>query len=71
MCMLESSIGKCTLKSLNLVIALFFSSYRSLNLMTYLIYVEMVDLVGTSRPKLGIHSEVEFTNVHIITSILD
>jgi hypothetical protein len=55
MCTLESSIGNCTLKSLNLMIALFSSSYRSLNLMTCLMYVEIVDLVGTSRPKLDIY----------------
>jgi hypothetical protein len=39
-----------------LMIALFsFSSYRSLNLTTCLMYVEIIDLVGMSSPKLGIH----------------
>jgi hypothetical protein len=32
----------------------FCSSYRSLNLMTCLMYVEIIDLVGTTSPKLGI-----------------
>jgi hypothetical protein len=32
----------------------FCSSYRSLNLMTYLMYVEIVDLVGMASTKLGI-----------------
>jgi hypothetical protein len=34
---------------------IFCSLYRSLNLTTCLMYVETVDLVGTSSPKLGIH----------------
>jgi hypothetical protein len=33
----------------------FCSSYRSLNLTICLMYVEIIDLVGTSSPKLGIH----------------
>jgi hypothetical protein len=46
---LESSIGKCTLESLNLVIAIFFVvHFRILNLMICLMYVD------TSSPKLGI-----------------
>jgi hypothetical protein len=32
----------------------FCSSYRSLNLMTCLMYVEIIDLVGMASPKLGI-----------------
>jgi hypothetical protein len=32
----------------------FCSSYRSLNLTTCLLYVEIIDLVGTASAKLGI-----------------
>jgi hypothetical protein len=32
----------------------FYSSYKSLNLTTCLIHVEIVDLIGTASPKLGI-----------------
>jgi hypothetical protein len=56
---LECSIGKYTLKSLNLVIALFFSSFIILNLMIYLMYVD------TSRPKLGIPLKVELANARV------
>jgi hypothetical protein len=63
---LESSIGKCTLKSLKFCDSpIFYSSYRSLNLTICLIYVENVDLVDTSSRKLGIPYEVEFVNVCI------
>jgi hypothetical protein len=45
---LECSISKCILKSLNLVIALFFSLFITLKLTIYFMYVV------TPRPKLGI-----------------
>jgi hypothetical protein len=35
--------------------SIFCSSYRSLNLTTCLMFVEIIDLVGTSSPKLGMH----------------
>jgi hypothetical protein len=48
----------------------FYSLYRSLNLTTCLMYVEIVDLVGTTNHQMIIRPyEIELLNVPINSSI--